>query len=460
MDHDGAVLLAISADILKVKALGHLHIQLDRAALPGAAEAVFQMEVDLRAVERTVALVDDIGLAKLVERGDEAVCRNLPLLVRADVILRHGGQLHVVLEAEERVHIVDELGHALDLVLDLIGRHEDVRIVLREAADAEQAVQGAGQLMAVHDAELADTQRQVTVGVRLGLIDQHTARAVHRLERERHIVDDGRIHIIFIVIPVAAAVPEILVEHDRRRDLDIAGLLMDLAPVVDELVFEHHAVGQEEREARALVHEREQAELLAELAVVALLGLFDAGQIRIELLLLREAGAVNALEHLAVAVAAPVGAGDARELDGIALDATGGVQMRTGAEVDEFALTVEGDDGILRQVVDELDLVRLIALLHELQRFGARELKALETQLFLADLAHLGLELFEHLGRERLGAVKIVIETVLDGRADGQLHLGVQALHGLGENVAGGVTVGISVSLVFKGVLIVHNVSS
>jgi len=134
--------------------------------------------------------------------------------------------------------------------------------------------------------------------------------------------------------------------------------------------------------------------------------------------------------------------------------------MRAGAEVNEFALTVERDDGILRQVVDELDLVRLIALLHELQRFGARELKALETQLFLADLAHLGLELFKHLGRERLGAVKIIIETVLDGRADGQLHLGVQALHGLGENVAGGVTVGISVGLVFKGVLIVHNVSS
>ena len=366
----------------------------------------------------------------------------------------------MVLEAEERVHIVDEFGHALDLILDLIGRHEDVRIVLREAADAEQTVQRAGQLVAVHDAELADTQRQVTVGVRLGLIDQHAAGAVHRLERERHIVDDGRIHIIFIVIPVAAAVPEILVEHDRRRDLDIAGLLMDLAPVVDELVFEHHAVGQEEREARALVHEREQAELLAKLAVVTLFGLFDAGQIRVELLLLREAGAVDALEHLAAAVAAPVGAGDARELDGVALDAAGRIQMRAGAEVHEFALTVEGDNGVLRQVVDELDLVRLIALLHELQRFLTREFKAFETQLFLADLAHLGLELLEHLRRERLGAVKIVIETVLDGRADGQLHLGVQALHGLGKNVAGGVTVGILVGLVFKGVLIVHNVSS
>ena len=319
------------------------------------------------------------------------------------MILRHGGQLHVVLEAKERVHVVNELGDTLDLVLDLIGRHEDVRIVLREAADAEQTVQRAGQLMTVHDAELAHAQRQITVGVRLGLIDQHTAGAVHRLERKRHIVDDGGIHIIFIVIPVTAAVPKILIEHDRGRDLDVAGLLVDLAPVIDELVFEHHAVGQEEREARALVHEGEQTELLAELAVVTLFGLLDTRKVRVEFVLLREAGAIDALEHLAAAVAAPVSAGDARELDGVALDAAGGVQMRAGAEINEFTLTVKRDNGVLRQVIDELDLIRLVALLHELQCFGARKLKALETQLFLADLAHLGLELLEHLGRERLG---------------------------------------------------------
>lgn len=160
VNHDRTVLLAVRADILEIKALGHLHIELDRAALPGTAEAVLQMEVDLRTVERAVALVDDIGLAELVERGDETVGRDRPLLIRADVILRHSGQLHVVLEAKERVHVVNELGDALDLVLDLIGCHEDVRIVLREAADAEQTVQRAGQLMTVHDAELATLQRQ------------------------------------------------------------------------------------------------------------------------------------------------------------------------------------------------------------------------------------------------------------------------------------------------------------
>ena len=71
VDHDRAVLLAVRAGVFQLKALGQLHVELDRAALPGTAEAVRQMEVELRAVERAVALVDDVGLAHL---GHGAPC--------------------------------------------------------------------------------------------------------------------------------------------------------------------------------------------------------------------------------------------------------------------------------------------------------------------------------------------------------------------------------------------------
>ena len=54
---------------------------------------------------------------------------------------------------------------------------------------------------------------------------------------------------------------------------------------------------------------------------------------------------------------------------------------------------VEGDVRVFGQVVDELDLVRLFLLFHKLDGLVARQLKALELQLFLADLAHLGLKL-------------------------------------------------------------------
>ena len=65
VDHDGAVLLAVRAGVLKLEALGQLHVELDGAALPGTAEGVLKMEVQLRAVECAVALIDNVALAHL-----------------------------------------------------------------------------------------------------------------------------------------------------------------------------------------------------------------------------------------------------------------------------------------------------------------------------------------------------------------------------------------------------------
>ena len=168
---------------------------------------------------------------------------------------------------------------------------------------------------------------------------------------------------------------------------------MHLAPVVDQGVAQHHALRQEEGEAGTLVHQHKETEFLAQLAVVALFRLLDALEIGVQLVLLREGDAVNALEALAARVAAPVGGVAGGELQGVALHAAGGVQMRTGAEVDELALAVKADGLALRQVVDELDLEGIV--LHKLQCLGTRQLKALDLELFLADLAHLLLDLRE-----------------------------------------------------------------
>ena len=65
VNHDRAMLLAVRAGVLELEALGQLHIELNGAALPGTADGVCQMEVELRAVERAVALVDNVVLADL-----------------------------------------------------------------------------------------------------------------------------------------------------------------------------------------------------------------------------------------------------------------------------------------------------------------------------------------------------------------------------------------------------------
>ena len=115
----------------------------DGAALPGTAERVLQMEVDLGAVEGAVALVDLVVHAQLLQSGAQALLGACPILVRTHGVLGAGGKLNVVLKAKLLVYGVDEVDHAHDLVGQLVGAHKQVGIVLVKAAHAEQSVQGA-----------------------------------------------------------------------------------------------------------------------------------------------------------------------------------------------------------------------------------------------------------------------------------------------------------------------------
>ena len=134
------------------------------------------------------------------------------------------------------------------------------------------------------------------------------------------------------------------------------------------------------------------------------------------------------------------------------LDPAGGVQVGTGAEVGELALGVEADDRVLRQVVDELHLVGLALGLHVGDGLGSGLFGALQMQALLADLLHLGLDLLQVLVGEGEGGVKVVVPAQVDGGADGQLHLGPEALDRLGHDVGAGVPVGLAVGFIFKRV--------
>lgn len=143
MQHDGTLLGAVGVHVLQVKVERHLEVELDGAALPGTAERVLQMEVNLGAVEGAVALVDLVVHMQLLQSSAQALLGARPVLVRTHGVLGAGGKLNVVLKAKLLVHGVDEVDHAHDLVGQLVGAYKQVGVVLVKAAHAEQAVQGA-----------------------------------------------------------------------------------------------------------------------------------------------------------------------------------------------------------------------------------------------------------------------------------------------------------------------------
>ena len=187
--------------------------------------------------------------------------------------------------------------------------------------------------------------------------------------------------------------------------------------------------------------EGEEVELAAELAVIPLLGLLHAPQVLVQLLLRVPRGAVDALEHRAGLVAAPVGAGGVEELEGAELLRR--PEVAAAAEVLELAVAVEADGRALRlrQVLDDLDLERLVPLAFEVDRLGPWEITGvLEAKVGGLLLAHLRLDLLEVGGRQRPRQVEVVVEAVLDGRTDGELRVGEDVENGGSHHVRRAVT--------------------
>ncbi len=321
-----------------------------------------------------------------------------------------------------------------DFFLDLFGGNEQMGVVLGKAAHAHQAVERAGQFVAVHNTEFAHAQRQLAIAPGFALVNQYAARAVHGLEAIGLVVNGRGVDILLVVVPVAGFLPQMLVEHDGRAAFHITVFPVQLAPEAFQFVAQHHALGEEEGEARAFVENVEQVQLAAQLAVIALFGLFQTLHIGVQLFAAYKRRAVNALEHLVFFIAAPIRAGDGHAFEG--LDAAGGGQVRPGAQVGKAFLFIEGNDAVFGKVVDQFHLIGFV--FHELQGFLAGQLKAFEFGIFLDDARHFLFHVLEELGRGGLVHIKIVVKTVVDGRADGQLRLGAKRLHGLRQHVAGG----------------------
>ena len=157
-------------------------------------------------------------------------------------------------------------------------------------------------------------------------------------------------------------------------------------------------------------------------------------------LLREEGGAVDAAQHLAALVAAPVGAGDRVELD--RRDPPGRGAVRPAAEILEAAVAVQRDGLhalVADQVLDQLDLVVLALGEEQFDRLPWRQLAALEGLVGLDVLAHRCFDPLQvlfadlYVGRE----LEVVVEALLDRRPDRHLRPRVELHHGLGHHVGG-----------------------
>src|SRR5208283_883286 len=109
--------------------------------------------------------------------------------------------------------------------------------------------------------------------------------------------------------------------------------------------------------------------------------------------------------------------------------------MRPAAEIEPFALLVDGKILVAGDGIDQLALESLALLFEKVERLVARPDLTHNWAVARDDLAHLLLDRRQILRREGLAAIEVVIEAVLDDRADRHLRAGKKLLHRFGEHM-------------------------
>ena len=172
---------------------------------------------------------------------------------------------HVLVDIEYQVYHLGYLG------LDLLGRHEEVRVVLAEMPCALDALKRSARLESEVVSDLTDPDGKFPVAVRPVSIYHHVVRAVHGTKHECLILHlHRREHIFLVVIPVAAGLVKIDRADAGRHNVIITELKLLVADVVLKLAPDGVALREEHGKTLAdEVVAHEQAHLLADLSVIA-----------------------------------------------------------------------------------------------------------------------------------------------------------------------------------------------
>src|SRR5712692_4040235 len=240
--HERLMLGAVFADILQGEARGEIEVELHGGELPRASDGVDELDVDFRAVASGFAFHFFVRNVHALHGVGDSGSGAMPVLGLAGVIFRMRGvpvgELDFEFVEPEVFHYCESEVHAsLDFGFDLRGHAEDVRIVLGEAADAEQTVEHAAALVAIDGAEFGEAHGQIAVAVELRFVNQDVAGTVHGLELVVGLFDfHWAEHTLFVKIGVAAGFPEIKA-HDVRRVNEVVSALQQLVaePIFDDL---------------------------------------------------------------------------------------------------------------------------------------------------------------------------------------------------------------------------------
>ena len=222
---------------------------------------------------------------------------------------------------------------------------------------------------------------------------------------------------------MAGFFPQHTVHHKRAFDFLILVLFQLRADESFQFTEDSPAIVVPEYHTRRFFLHMIQVKLLTDLTVVALRCFFQAQQMGVERLFIRPRGAINTLQHLIVAIAAPVGASGFHQFEMMA--ETHVRHVRPTAHVDVLFMMIQAGPVIMSNIlIKDRHFIGLAALHEGFTRFMPADFFLDDVVVFLGKLVHTFFERIEVFLGQRTIDINIIIEAVIDNRADS--HFGVR----------------------------------
>ncbi len=163
MYHHRSLTLVILIDVFKVKALGHLEIELYGCQLPGTSEGVTDADIDFRTVKRTVTGIQLVINLISFQRFGKPFFGSTPECGIAHCIFWSGTELVEGFESKHLVKTINKLEQLGDFFKYLIRTHIQVSVVHMKLANAKHAVKSTGKFVSMIRSKLGITKRQIAI---------------------------------------------------------------------------------------------------------------------------------------------------------------------------------------------------------------------------------------------------------------------------------------------------------
>ena len=124
-------------------------------------------------------------------------------------------------QVEVGINVDNQLQRTLEFILDLLWRYKEVAIVQGHFTHPLKTSQGTRFFVAVHHANLSNTDWQFTVRVNVVFVDLDVVRTVHGTKNKLFSITHihGWEHILLVVLPVARSL--IKFHRSQRRSVDV-----------------------------------------------------------------------------------------------------------------------------------------------------------------------------------------------------------------------------------------------